>query len=114
MTNNIGGLLKEFVKNKYIHTHILEGMDWNACNNDIAEMIMYDDFIMPILKTYVDDESIIIDKLKVFIGQQVKKISSTLKKNKVSNVSIVVKVQNMKLQKNIYSHLMMLMKNNLL
>jgi hypothetical protein len=76
MTNNVGELFKEFGSNRFIQTHILYGMDFKYSSDDIAEIITYDDMIMPVLKACVDNENVILDKLKIFVGQQVKKITN--------------------------------------
>jgi hypothetical protein len=76
MTNNVGELFKELGSNAYVKTHILEGMDFDMSNDEIAEMITYDDMIMDVLNEHVDDGKIVLEKLKIFVGQQVKKISA--------------------------------------
>jgi len=94
MANNVGELFKEFGSNRFIKTHILDGMDLNISSDDIAEIITYDDMIMPVLKACVDNEKIILDKLKIFVGQQVKKISATTSVEQTKekqNVSLEVK-----------------------
>jgi hypothetical protein len=76
MPNNVRELFEELGSNQYVKTHILDGMDFKYSSDDIAEIITYDDMIMPVLKASVSNENIILDKLKIFVGQQVKKITN--------------------------------------
>jgi hypothetical protein len=93
MTNNIGELFKELGSNPYVKTHILEGIDFQMSNDEIAEIVTYDDMIMTVLKGCVDNENIILEKLKIFVGQQVKKISAAAAEQTKEHTNVALEVK---------------------
>jgi hypothetical protein len=75
--NNIGDLFKEFSENSNIQYYITEGIKENQNILDIVGCIFDDNELIEFLTTFVSNVTTIKDKLKIFVGQQIKKMSSS-------------------------------------
>jgi hypothetical protein len=93
MANNIAGLFKELGNNDVIKKYIEDGVQNKVNNDDIHLQIVNDVSLMALLTSYVENTSIINDKVKIFVGQQVKKlVAIETKKNEKGKEKVSIKI----------------------
>jgi hypothetical protein len=90
MANNIGGLFKELGKNECIQQYISDGIKSKKMTTEIVEQIMNDSTIMVVLKSFVENENTIIEKVKTVVGQQMKKMNTIVEKPFLENKAISI------------------------
>jgi hypothetical protein len=77
-------------KNECIQQYILDGIKSKKTSAEIVQEIMDDMTIMVVLKSFVENENTVLEKVKTVVGQQMKKMNTVIEKPSLENKMISV------------------------
>lgn len=84
---NLGGFFKEIGTNPIIKQAIANGIEQNTPIADMLQPLLDDGSLIDTLKTYIEDVAVVEEKLKTFIGQQVKKAADAKAKKEAADIA---------------------------